>query len=295
VKRRAVVCANPAHQHLLAVIDDALRKLRARTASDHGIHGVRKDLKKARAALRLLRDGMGEIAYRAENTALRDAGRQLSPLRDAKALLEAFEAFQHRYASEVRQVELRAVHRALRDERTRARRKLREARGPLDKCRRALQAHRRRMQLPEMRAIDPAVLKSGFVRIYRKGRRAKREVDAKPSAAALHEWRKQVKYLRNAIEGVQDLLGRGAGKIGARADDLADELGEDHDLVVLRGRIAAGPVDADTARTMRGLIQRRRAKLQKHARKLGQQVYARKPRRFVAQLLKHSPLAAAMP
>src|SRR5580698_10039159 len=50
------------------------------------IHEIRKKLKRARAALRLLRDCLGEPVYRRENSRLRDAARPLTPVRDAKVL-----------------------------------------------------------------------------------------------------------------------------------------------------------------------------------------------------------------
>src|SRR6201999_1755839 len=46
------------------------------------IHGARKDLKKARAALRLVREELGEDIFKRENVALRDAARLLSASRD---------------------------------------------------------------------------------------------------------------------------------------------------------------------------------------------------------------------
>src|ERR1700755_2170124 len=51
---------------------------------DSGVHEARKMLKKARAGLRLHRAAFSKADYRRHNTELRDAGRLLSPLRDAR-------------------------------------------------------------------------------------------------------------------------------------------------------------------------------------------------------------------
>jgi CYTH domain-containing protein/CHAD domain-containing protein len=56
------------------------------------IHGARKDLKKARAALRLVREGLGEKTFKRENRALRDAARTLSASRDAEVKLATLDA-----------------------------------------------------------------------------------------------------------------------------------------------------------------------------------------------------------
>ena len=75
-------------QEWLAGADESLRKKRI---TDANIHDARKQLKKSRAALRLLRDAIGEIAYRRENNALRDAARPLGVARDSKVLLAALD------------------------------------------------------------------------------------------------------------------------------------------------------------------------------------------------------------
>ena len=51
-------------------IGDALRTLRAPDLDDDAIHRARKNLKRARANLRLLRDAIGEPVYVRANEAL---------------------------------------------------------------------------------------------------------------------------------------------------------------------------------------------------------------------------------
>src|SRR6185295_307352 len=55
------------------------------------VHGVRKDLKKLRSELRLLRHELGDDLYRAENSNYREAGRLLSHSRDAEVKVETLE------------------------------------------------------------------------------------------------------------------------------------------------------------------------------------------------------------
>ncbi len=61
-------------------------------------------------------------------------------------------------------------------------------------------------------AIDPAVAGSGLQRIYRTGRKAFAEARAVRTTEALHEYRKQVKYLFNAIDGLVDSHNNGNSK-----------------------------------------------------------------------------------
>ena len=54
---------------------------------DERIHSVRKSFKRVRAVVRLVRYSIGNSAYRIENDSLRDAGRPLAEVRDAKVLV----------------------------------------------------------------------------------------------------------------------------------------------------------------------------------------------------------------
>src|SRR5436853_4554026 len=85
VKLRPADARDVLRQH----IGDAMRTLRTPDSlSDEDIHRARKELKRARAHLRLLRSAIGKTAYRRENARLRDVARPLREVRDAQALLK---------------------------------------------------------------------------------------------------------------------------------------------------------------------------------------------------------------
>ena len=65
------------------------------------IHSARKDLKKLRAAARLIRDELGEKTFRAESRRYRDAGRLLSGSRDAEVKLETLAGLEERCGDEL--------------------------------------------------------------------------------------------------------------------------------------------------------------------------------------------------
>src|SRR5688572_3267533 len=78
---------------LLAELDDDSISV------DERIHASRKRGKKVRGLLRLVRPALGST-YRAENEALRDAARLLSPARDGQIIIAAFDALIKHDASE---------------------------------------------------------------------------------------------------------------------------------------------------------------------------------------------------
>ena len=77
-------------------IDDALDELSGATESspEDAVHGARKDMKKLRALLRLVRGEIGEKVYRHEMATFRDAGRELSGVRDADVMLATLESLE---------------------------------------------------------------------------------------------------------------------------------------------------------------------------------------------------------
>src|SRR6202012_1419562 len=60
------------------------------------IHVARKNFKRLRALLRLVRPAIGESRYKGENEEFRTASRPLSEIRDAKALVEALSRLKKR-------------------------------------------------------------------------------------------------------------------------------------------------------------------------------------------------------
>jgi hypothetical protein len=95
-------------------IAKALESLDGTKLSDETVHSARKELKKAHATLRLLRDALGDAVYRQENAALRDAARPLSEVRDAKVVLDTLEMLVERYGRSARALKLGGLRRALR-------------------------------------------------------------------------------------------------------------------------------------------------------------------------------------
>src|SRR5438128_6750700 len=63
-------------------------------ASDTPVHEVRKHLKKARAALRLVRKEIGRGLFQEQDHCLRDVGRLISEIRDAEVRLQTVRQLQ---------------------------------------------------------------------------------------------------------------------------------------------------------------------------------------------------------
>jgi CHAD domain-containing protein len=253
---------------------------------DEAVHDARKRFKKLRALLKLVRDEISEKTYRKENVCFRDTARPLSEVRDARVLVEALDElgqhFHEAPAGELRQAREALLHR----QGETARRVLDEQRVLADVAVVARQA-RKRVKGWAPRAGDWSVLKAGLQRTYRQGRDALTVAHAASTDANLHEWRKRVKDLWHQLEILEparpDLL---EGLVNM-AHELADRLGDDHDLVVLAettSDLFRTEGDGAHGAELSRLIQRRRGEHQKAAFHLGDELYRDRPKDFVRRL-----------
>jgi hypothetical protein len=253
--------------------------LARKKVTDTDIHDARKLLKKARAALRLLRVSIGEIAYRRENAALRDAARPLGVVRDSRVLVGALDTL----------VKHDRFRRILRQEQTQSRRAL--TRAQLTRQRTALRAVIKRSERWRLQGDDRAVIGEGLRRSYRRGRKMLATAKDSRDAGQLHDWRKQVKYLWHQLQILQPLQpaqNARLAKLAARYHKLADHLGDDHDLAVLRQKIESHAQVFERTRDLDELLRRldrRRVQLQAKAFALGSRLFADKPDRKIRGVL----------
>ncbi|MFZ0546518.1 MAG: CHAD domain-containing protein, partial [Candidatus Promineifilaceae bacterium] len=64
---------------------------------DEAVHETRKNIKRIRAGLRLVREEIGEEVFGRHNEFFRNIGRQLAPLRDSAVMVEMLDLVQARY------------------------------------------------------------------------------------------------------------------------------------------------------------------------------------------------------
>jgi CHAD domain-containing protein len=267
-------------------LDQALKALREdQPLSDAAVHGARKQLKKGRADLRLLRKALGPQRYAYENTTLRDVARPLTAVRDARVLMDTFERLVEHGGAQA--VDLDRVRQALREEYGEVRQRVLHEGKTLELLEASLRAARARAQRWSLGGRGWSVLGAGLKRVYRNGREAFAVAQEEPSQEHFHEWRKQVKYLWHQLHVLQPMQ---LGQLTALADQahsLANALGDDHDLAVLADKFREEPARCSDRATMQTLADRiacRRAHLQEQALALGHQLYEAKPRLFVDRL-----------
>lgn len=268
-------------------VRSALEILGGESPSDRSVHAARKELKKARATLRLVRDALGAATYKKENAALRSAARPLSEVRDAEVLLEALHSLIEKYRRLAPKLPLEKFERVLSRGRTQSRATVLGGKGPLAKARKTLRAVSSRSEHWHVGRHGWSVLGAGLKRTYSEGRRAFARARTQGSDECLHEWRKQIQYFWHQLQILKPLGSAPVSELLEQTHRLADLLGDDHDLAVLRARAAAArnlfPTTA-AQRALIALVDRCRTGLQDEALRLGQHLYEEKPAAFTARL-----------
>ena len=285
---RLDLAADPADALRAAVreqLDDAVRRLRDDRGDDpaEAVHEARKDLKKARSLLRLARPGLPGDVYRRENAALRDTGRSLSGARDADVLVETAADLGERYAGQLPEAQFAALGAGLAAAGAEARANASAAAADAVAT---LDGVAARVEDWPLERCDHDTLVHGATRAYKRGRAALAAVEKTPSVERLHDLRKRVKDLWYHGRLLEEAWPRVVKAQSKAAHDLADLLGDDHDLAVLAERVEGGvatdaPIDDEA---VLGLIARRRAELQAEAMPIARRLYAEPPDAFRARL-----------
>jgi CHAD domain-containing protein len=272
----------------LARADSALERLREAELIDDPatcVHGARKDLKKLRALVRLLRRELGAGLYRAENRRYRDAGRQLSATRDAEVKLRTLEALRERFPERLAPEGVGGWRRELEAERDRA--VAGACRGAsIAIARNAVEAGRARIAAWPLRSDSWRLVGPGVERSYRRGRKAMSRAAADPSGENLHEWRKRAKDLWYHLRILEEALPPPLAGSVERADRLAEALGDHHDLTVLGEDLAARSLPTLHRPALAEAIEQRRGELAAAAFEQGETLYADRPKAFSRKLRK---------
>jgi CHAD domain-containing protein len=265
--------------------EDAVKLLREEgTDPVEAVHEARKDMKKLRATLKLVRPVLGDDTYQRENGRFRDAGRALSDARDAQVRAQTVDALAERFADEAPPGGWWAV---------RAQISAGDApdNGELESLRDRTAAEIERGDA----AVDDwpldtdgfDLVRSGLKGAYARGLKRYREAREDPSDEALHEWRKRSKDLWYQLRLVRRAWPEVMQATADEAHELSDRLGDDHDLVTLIAHldeVDPAPLTREQLDHVRDLVERRREQLQKEAFAYGERLFAERPKRFVKRV-----------
>lgn len=255
----------------------AVRRASAADDPARDVHEARKSLKKARSALRLLRGVITEEEREAANAACRDAAGQLAGARDAEVKLATLELVTAGDSSPVV-----AEYREQLEREAAARREVLTPEG-LAGVSELIEGVRERYRERNLPAAAGAVV-ANLGRGYRRGRQNMKKARAGGEAEQFHDWRKRAKDLRYQLEILEPRLPENFSEMRARAETLAEKLGDLHDLDVLADDLGGRGFNPGQQQHLAGLLSDFRLILAESCLELGALTYRPGPRRFVKKL-----------
>jgi CHAD domain-containing protein len=228
------------------------------------VHDIRKCCKKLRALVRLVRPSFANHAR--ENAAIRDIAALVSAARDAQVMLDTLDALAVHCHDDEGSRKLAAVRRHLAGSHGRA------AAVQLDEIledvlKRLVQA-RERARRWDLRDKGWSALSGGLARYYGGARKAAEAAAAHPGMESFHELRKRLKDHWYHCRLLVPLWPSAMAVRGRAAGELADLLGEHHDLWILEECLAAGIAvreDRSAAELAIALAAQRRTEIEKQA------------------------------
>jgi|SRR5579884_3717080 len=249
---------------------------------EEGIHEARKSLKKTRALLRLMKSELGG-ARKTENTRLREHGRKLSELRDAGAIVNAFDDLLAASPNGKGHDSLNAIREGLVARRDQAM----DQAGIEERLKgmaKSFRAIAKGVKSWPLKTDGYAAIKSGLEASFRAGRKAMARAERQPRPENFHEWRKRAKDHWYHVRLLEPLWSDVMQASEKSLKELETWLGDDHNLVVLRDKVFSEPDlcanDKATDLLVR-LIERRQKELRKNSLALGARIYCEeKPREF---------------
>ena len=243
------------------------------------VHDVRKEIKKMRAILRLVRAGIGKAAYGEHTDALRSAADRMTALRDAEVKLGAFDDLVKYFKRKLAPQPFPQIKAALRKNcRTEEDHFFRggsiaSVKGIL--CNEKQHSDDLQIKSDGWKAIEP-----GLKKIYGRGREAFESADRDPSPENFHAWRKRVKDLGHQLQLLCPARPRKFRARTEKLDKLGELLGDDHDLVMLRQFVIDKFGHVPSVKLFEKLVSSRQKELRSEALKLGARFYPKKPKRF---------------
>ena len=248
-------------------------------AEDTPVHETRKHLKKARAALRLVRKEIGRGLFRQQDHCLRDVGRLISEIRDAEVRLQTVRQLQgitqrrgraaYRHLETMLMLELENFMAAFAEWQAQAIPMLEKARGTID-CWPLDQFNCKEL----CRAVQVT---------YKRGRDALAEAKGNPVAETFHQFRSEAKVLAHQLRILRPVNPVVLKNLSEDLRSLGDLLGRAHDLSFLGERLRQEHGHAEWQREghkLLAVIEVSQGDLQRGAAELAERFFAERPRAF---------------
>ena len=285
----ALQADEPLRAGLLRVVDNLAKNAAERIKNPSNdrvedLHFVRVTIKRLRAILRLIRPAIKKRAFDRENGRLRTAARRLSVARDTDVVRKTLATLPFAKQSE-KDAGTAALAGFRKDGTPEAdiSKTMKATALDLDQTRRNI--HRLQISRDEWKVIEPGVRK-----VYRQCRKRMKRAVGHGDDDAYHKWRIRMKSLYYELQILQSVWPARLTKMVTGLSKLQDQIGADHDLVVLKRSLDGNPDrfggSQSVERVLRSVNNKRR-ELRRTTDPLGKAIFDQTSRSFVRELGQH--------
>lgn len=271
---------NEAYRRIgLEQIEKGLKSIQKESRPE-AVHDVRKRCKKLRGLSRLYRFSLGEENYKKVNIYFRDVARRLSDIRDAKTMLDTLEMLPSggAYSELEETLKLnRKGKKVLKYDRD----------DVIEMARKDLEEGKRVIEESFMHVrSDADLMIPALKKTYKRGQKALEAARKSNSGEDYHELRKRVKYLWYATRLIKHSWHNVLKKVAQEWSQLSDDLGDDHDLVVLRSFAFENVYrDADAQKDLQLEIEEKTRQFRQHAHILIERLFWEKPQPYAERMI----------
>jgi CHAD domain-containing protein len=251
-------------------------------ARPEAIHGARKEIKKARAALRLARPVCSKKGFRRIAQRLQKAAGELAPARDAAIKTKTLRDLARRFKRDLPPGGFRKLRIELRRASNKEIDRLnKQAKQTAD---RLLKRAAKDFQRLALEADGWKAIAAGLKRSYRHSRRTYQHALTTPAPEAFHKWRKRAKDLWYQILLLEQIWPEQLNRMACELETVGDFLGEDHDLFVLQEWLREAHPNGREATVLHKFIANRQGELRAKALATGKYFYGETPSVFCKRL-----------
>jgi CHAD domain-containing protein len=266
-------------------IDAVLKRLAIKSKQARAVHEARKTMKRLRALLRLIKPALDKKTFRVNEEQLKEIGRSLSGARDIQAMLECIAKLEAAEPDAAKEPVGIALKDHLEIQRREAESEL------LGRSGSGLQKQLRQVKKAfaglQIEGVGAEIIFTSIQKDYAAARDAFHHAYEAERDEAFHEWRKLVqRHWRQLLlieAGWPSMIRQQINIV----NELADMLGDDHDLYMLADRIRGADkalgnqkqIDAYLA-----LCRSRQEILRMRAKLLGERLFSEKPASIAARL-----------
>jgi CHAD domain-containing protein len=251
------------------------------------IHDARKNFKKIRTVLRLVRSKLGNDSYQIENSFYRDAGRTLSALRDSTVLIYTFDKLIKNLVYDYDKLDFSSFKDFLNNRHEQISSTTSSANGVIPTLSTEMILARSRIFDYPFSGDNFKLIYYDLQRIYEKGQVQMRKCLEEAIKENVHEWRKRVKDLWYSMRILSNIWPEIMSPLVDMLAKLSDILGDANDLFLLKQEILTNEDKFESdfqTKELINFIDKRLIDLLREAKFIGRRIYSEKSSFFAGRM-----------